>query len=221
MLNFVVPFLLLSQTFMNRDKNSKIYNSTEQKSRSSAKGNSPFLLFLRLLISPNSGWRRIKGAKTDPQAFASIVFYRLLALMCLAQFCVLFHEPDKSISLIIQHAIIAFVAFFGAYFACYAISCAVLPPTSRAKMSGPFGRILVLGGMSVFLLGYILSLLAPNLDVLLWLGAFYSMYIVCRGVKFLRVPSRESVAVCSVVAALNILITIAIGWLLLTLMPKV
>ena len=205
---------------MDSNKDNQSAETSPEKATSAA-GPNYFLLFVQLLVSPNSGWRRIKGVKADPARFATNIFYRLLALMAIARFCVLIPKPDTSVALILQHAVIAFVSFFGSYFGSYALCCAVLPPVARDKMRTPYGKVLVAAGFSVLALGYTLSLIAPHLEALLWLGALYSLYIICRGVKFLHVPHSDSVATCTVICAFNIIMPAAIGWLLSSLMPAV
>lgn len=151
-------------------------------------------LFIRLLLSPNNGWRRLKVDDVDPADFERQLFYPLLALTALFQFFILFYDPRVPIADILRSAIVGFVSMFGAYFATLAACSTLMPPKASEKAKRPFFRVFVSASLSVFDIGYLISLVAPQLAIVLWLGIIYTLYIVCRGIKYLHLPHNERAA---------------------------
>lgn len=176
--------------------------------------------FLMLLISPNSGWKRIKSSKISPADFERKLFYPLLALTALLQFCVWIYEPATAISDILRSAIVGFVSMFGAYFATIAVSSVLMPPHAAEKSRTPFFRVFTAVSLSVFDMAYLISLISPRLEVVMWFGLIYTLYIVCRGVKYLHLPQNERNAASIVACILIVGIPIAIYVLFTLLMPK-
>ncbi len=178
-------------------------------------------IFLLLLLSPNSGWKKLKKSGLLPDVYARQLFYPLLALTAVVQFAALFYDSEVTVSGILQQAIVAFVAFFTAYFAICVLAKAVTPPASCAKIDSTFGKIYILTALSVLDVSYLLSIIAPQLTILLPLGALYSVYVTCRGVKFLHVPYKESTITAVIMSILVVGIPATFYFLLSALLPQV
>lgn len=186
------------------DKETQLRN--ESNSDREPKSYSCTRLFLELLLSPNNGWRKIRNAKVVPADFEQQLFYPLLALTAVCQFLILFYYPATPLTEVIQSAIVGFVAVFAGYFAALAAAHVFLPPKASEKSGSPFFRVFIAASMATLDVGYLLSLVAPQMKVILWLGLIYTLYVVCRGVKYLHVPHNErfatSILACVMVCGL-------------------
>lgn len=178
-------------------------------------------LFLGLLLSPNNGWRKMRNAKVIPADFEQQVFYPLLALTAVCQFLILFYQPTTPISSVLQSAIVGFVAVFAGYFAALAAAHVFLPPKASEKSGSPFFRVFIAASMATLDTGFLLSLIAPQMKVILWLGLIYSLYVACRGVKYLHVPHNERVATSILVCVMVCGLPAAVYALFTLLMPTV
>lgn len=181
-------------------------NKSTQKPEEENRNINSTKLFIGLLLSPTLGWRNLRNSKVLPSTFEQQTFYPILAITAVCSFLTLIYEPTTPIARILQNAIAAFVSIFAAYFA--AIGCAktVLPPEASKKASTCFFRVFIAASMATLDTGYMLSIIAPQLRILFWLGLIYTLYIVCKGVKYLHVPENErlatSVICCLLVCAL-------------------
>lgn len=151
-------------------------------------------MFVTLLLSPTNGWRKLRNSGVSPADFEQQLFYPILALIAICQFIILFYVPTTPIALVLQKAIVSFVSLFASYFAVLAAAHVVLPPKAAEKASTKFFRVYVAASISCLAFGFMLSLLAPQMAVIFWLGLIYTLYIVCRGVKYLHVPNNERTA---------------------------
>lgn len=201
------------------DKDKK--NSEGLSGKNEGRSYSCTRLFIELLLSPNNGWRKIRNSKILPADFERQVLYPLLALTAVCQFFILFYNPSTPISAVLQDAIVAFVAVFAGYFAVLALSRTMLPPDAARKSASKFFRVYVAASLATLDLAYMITLIAPKFNVILWLGVIYTLYIVCRGVKYLHVPQNErlgtSIMACVMVCGLPS----AIFALLSFMMPSV
>ncbi len=177
-------------------------------------------LFFELLLSPNNGWRKIRNYKVSPEEFERQLFYPLLALTAVCQFFQLIYEPSTPIANILQKSILGFVSIFSGYFAALGIARIILPPKASEKVSTHFFRVFIAASMATLDMGYLISLLAPQLDIVLWLGIIYTFYIVCRGVKYLHVPHKERFATSVLSCVLVFFLPSLIYGLLTYLMPS-
>lgn len=178
-------------------------------------------LFLKLLLSPNNGWRKLRACCVNPADFERSLFYPLLALTAVLQFLALIYNPHIPIASILQRAIMGFVSMFASYFAILAISRSLMPPKASEKAQTPFFRVFAAASLSVLDTGYMLSLIAPQARVLLWFGFIYTLNIVCRGVKFLHLPHKERMPASIVACILTVGLPIAIYTLFSILMPSI
>lgn len=148
-------------------------------------------MFAMFLLSPNNGWKKFRNSKVTAQEFEQQTFYPLLALTAVLQFLILIYYPAIPISQVLQNAIVGFVSIFASYFAVLSIAPSILPGKVFEKSNSKFFRVFVGVSMATFDFAYLISLIAPRLRVLFWLGLIFTLYVICRGVKYLHVPQRE------------------------------
>lgn len=178
-------------------------------------------LFLRLLLAPTTGWRKIRNMRVVPSDFERQLFYPLLALTAVCRFLTLLYDPTTPRASVLQNAIIGFVSVFCAYFAVLAMARPLLPPEASKKVGSPFFKVFVAGTLSVLDTGYMLSLLAPRMQLILLLGTIYTLYVACRGVKYLHVPLKERFATSVVVCMLVVGLPAGIYLLFTLMMPTI
>lgn len=181
----------------------------------------PILRFLQLLISPLSGWKNIKKSNYSPDTVSRKLFYPMMALVSVGMFMSMIYNSALSLSFVLQRAIVIFVAFFFGYFAIL-LSCGfMLKEKSREKIESNFGKVFVMMSMSVLIFFYIIYEIVPMLEPILIFTPLYVIYLIFRGVRFLRIPEDEKLSTIIILSGLIIGLPILLNWLFLTIMPQV
>jgi len=176
------------------------------------KRENPWMAFVRVILTPVHGWKRLKSSQISPEVFASRVYYPLLALIAAATFMDIPYGIDSDISSILQTAIALFVSFFITYFAIPALSNVLLGKTSGEKISSGFGKNLILCTLSSLALMYLIYELCPVLEPILFFAPIYTVYLICRGVKMLRLPDSRSLPAIFVISLFEIGLPYIIYW---------
>lgn len=180
----------------------------------------PFIRFLQLLLSPISGWKRLKNAGYLPDYFARALFYPLLALLAASHFMLLIYAPGITVTSILQEAVASFVAGFAGYFCVMLLARTFLPVEAAAKMETAFGRVYVMAALCILSLGATVYFLVPWIGLFVFVVPIYTAYILVKGIRFLRIPESEHMPTATVMILLVILIPALIYFLLQLLMPS-
>lgn len=203
------------------EKNNQYTSNNSTGNQQTASKSVCLKYFLRLLLSPNNGWKKLYTCNISSTIFERQLFYPLLALTAVCQFLTLLYTPETSISSILQRAIIGFVSMFASNFAILAVARTLMPPTASQKSTSPFFKVFVVNSLCIYNLCYLLSLLAPQAKVLLVLGSIYTLYTVYKGIKYLHLPHDERIPASVVACILIVGLPTIIYSLLNFLMPTV
>lgn len=179
----------------------------------------PIYRFLFLLVSPLNGWKKFKnlGLKTD--VVAQKLFYPLIALTSLSVFMEKIYN-DASLESLLQSAIITFVAFFFGYFLILILTAILLKSESKTKFQADFGKTYVMINLSSLAVFYILNNLFPPLEPILVFTPIYTIYLIIKGSRFLRIPEEETTHTNIVLSILIIGVPIALSYFFSLLLTK-
>lgn len=172
----------------------------------------PWSAYFRVLLSPVNGLKRLKSSAISPEVMASRVFYPILALVAAASFMDIPYKLDTDVSSILQSAVALFVSFFISYFAIFPIGGAVLGVKASEKISSAYGKLLVLVTLSSLATMYLLFELCPVLEPVLFFAPIYTIYIICRGAKMLRLEDKMLTPTILVISLLEIGLPYLIYW---------
>ncbi|MDE7160850.1 MAG: hypothetical protein K2O24_08430 [Muribaculaceae bacterium] len=181
---------------------------------------SPFRLMCGILSGPVQGWKNVKRSGPELQDVLSRLFYPMTALASFSRFADLFYDANAVLSRIIVDCIVTFIAFFFSFFAIPVVAKWVLPVDSTAWADKPFGKQFVAYALSTLALFATLYTLLPMLEPVMVFLPLWTIYTICRGVRFLRVPEERETRVS---IALSVMITgfpLLTGWLFYKILPS-
>lgn len=174
-------------------------------------------LMLEVLSNPVEGWKAIRRNKLSPAKTQSECFYPMVSVVAITEFAVLFYNPGAGIAKGVVDALCGFVAVFFSYFAIIVMAKLLMPGDARRAFDTNFGKVFVLISLSTLAVFYSLLNLLPMLEPILVFLPLWTVYIICRGARFLKFPKeREHLA-----TGILCLLTVGMPWLLGLLFSKV
>lgn len=185
------------QYVLNDEGNEKPDNGRKQKYN-------PWILLLKLLFRPDEGWKEVKRSKIKPDQFAQKCFYPVVAMASCCNLLDLIYNPDATLQSVIVNSVIIFISYFLGYFLSVILSRIFLPSSCKQATEKNFGKVFVMMSMSTLALFTIFRLTLPMLEPVLVFLSIYTMYIISRGIKLLRVPQNQTIT-CTVVFIITIL----------------
>lgn len=154
-------------------------------SRSSVLG-----LLFKIMTTPVEGWKALKRNRLKAEEVAAAGFYPLLALSAVSEFTALFYEAHATITALVVPAIVTFITFFFGYFSVLLCGSVLLPAVASEKLKTQFGHQYVMMNVSTLALFYIIHRIIPILDPVVAFLPLWTIYLACKGVKYLRVPAE-------------------------------
>lgn len=183
------------------------------------KKNSIFLILLKILISPIDGWKELRRRNIKTEKIQSDCFYPLLAILAMANFINFLYVPHISVSTIVIDAVKSFISFFFGYFCIIILLRSVLPYGTNTIFTTEFGKNFILMALSSLCLFSILLVLFPMVWAILIFSPLWTIYSVCKGIRFFKLPSKGSVRFILTVCSAIILVPLGLEWLFNSLLP--
>lgn len=180
---------------------------------------SPIGIMMRTLFTPVEGWKSLKRARFSTDEFASRCFYPMIALAALSEGAMLFYEANRKISDWAVEGVMTFITFFFGYFAVLLLGNYVLPRKSRDILKKDIGRQVVMLAMSTLALFYTMARCLPMIDSVLVFLPLWTIYILTRCTKILRVPEEVNSSTAGLLCMLVIGVPIFMNWIFTELMP--
>ena len=143
----------------------------------------------------------------------------MLALVAACKFADKIYNPAQSIGYILQRSIALFVAGFAGYFLIYLLAHTFMPPCARTKINSRYGKLLIISSLCAMALSTVIAELLPWLELMLMVLPIYCAYILVKGVRYLRVPDKESMATTVFLIVLCAGIPVGIYYALTLMMP--
>ena len=152
---------------------------------------SPLSAFLKMLISPINGWKNIKSIAYKPDEVASRLYYPMIALVSAGEFLQLIYNPDLTVTVLLKDAVVTFISFFLGYFLVLFLIELLLKKDVRIKLTTDFGKNYILMNLTSLVLFYLLYEILPLAGPILVFTPIYTLYLIIKGVKCLRLPQEN------------------------------
>lgn len=175
---------------------------------------SPVKILFSTLIGPVEGWKALKRTRFKTEEFAARCFYPLVAAAALAEGVMFFYEANMTFSDWVLEAISTFVAFFFGYFTILLLGSFILPRKSREILKKDIGRQFVMLSLSSLALFWMLVTLLPMFEPVLVFLPLWTIYIVFKGVRLLRVPADVTSSTAGLLCMLVIGVPVLWKWLM-------
>lgn len=181
---------------------------------------SPFMAMLRVMIGPVEGWKALKRSAVSPERFAAGCFYPLLGLAALTEGADLFYEANRTLPDVMVDGVVAFITYFFGYFLAVLLSGIIMPSDCREVMKRNFSKVFLMTAMSTLVLFHILLNLLPMFSPVLVFLPLWTIYLIVRGVRLLRVPKDRESAAAGLLSLLVIACPLFCNWLLGEILPR-
>lgn len=179
----------------------------------------PFLLMIKILLSPVEGWKSVRRSKLSIEKIQSDCFYPLLAILAALCFLKLLYNPNTNISHVVIQGMISFVSFFFGYFTILIFLGIFLPMSTKHVFKSDFGKIYILYSLSTLVLFCIFIEIVPVLWPVLIFLPLWTIFCMCKGMRFFKLPERGTVRFTFVVCLLVIGVPLIIDRILEGIIP--
>lgn len=184
------------------------------------KRKSPFLLMLKILSNPVEGWKDTRRAHLTVEEAQQKCFYPLLAIMAACKFADLYYSPALSISDIVVEGVTSFVGLFAGYFCIILLLKFLLPGKGGKVFDTEFGKVFVIMSLSTLSLFFALTELLQMLWAVLIFLPLWTVYSVCKGIRFLNFPEDKTIRSTALLCLLIVGVPVLIQWGLDEVLPK-
>lgn len=174
---------------------------------------SPIGMLFRIMFTPVEGWKSLKRARFRSEEVASRCFYPLIALAAVCDVAKMFYESDFTFSDWAIQGLTIFIAFFFGYFTVLLLGSMILPKKSRALLKTDIGKQFVMVCLSTLAIFYSLICLFPMVEPVLVFLPIWTIYLIYKGVRILRVDKDVENSTTGYLCLLIIGVPIFWNWL--------
>ena len=178
-----------------------------------------FIMMLKVLSNPLEGWKELRRNKITSEDTQRTCFYPLVALVALSNFAQLIYSPRTSVSEVLMEALTSFIGFFAGYFCIMILLKILLPKSVDKQIESEFGKVFILISLSTLCLFFILIELFPMLWAIFIFLPLWTVYSICRGVRFFDFPDNRSITCTGLLCVLTIGVPFLIEWGLSEVLP--
>lgn len=206
--------------FSQVDKGSEDSDSHDKESDDGKQSPSALRLMFKVMMNPIEGWKSVRRASLTPERAQQSCFYPLLAIMAVSKFAIIAYNPSVKLPDALVDAVCSFVSFFFGYFCLLIILKTVMPEETRHTFDSNFGKVFIIISLSTLCLFYTLADLLPMLWAILIFLPLWTIYIVCRGTKFLKLPQNKQISSTFILCLLIVGVPFVLSWLLGLVLPS-
>jgi uncharacterized membrane protein len=181
---------------------------------------SPMGIMFKTMLGPMEGWKELKRARLSTDEFASRCYYPMIALAAISEGAMIFYEANITIGDWAKTALSTFITFFFGYFTVLFLGSFTLPRKSRAVLKKDVGKQFVMLAMSTLALFWSAICLFPMLEPVLVFLPLWTIYIVFKGVRRLRVPQDVQSSTTGLLCMLIIGVPVLWNWIMTELLIK-
>lgn len=172
----------------------------------------PIALMFKIMLSPVEGWKALKREKFTPDNLFMSLLMPLTMIAAILGVASYFYDNNVTLSEVFIQAVITFFSFFFGYFIILILSGILLPASGKEAMKKPFGKNYVLVNLSTLALFYSIGELLPMLEPVLVFLPLWTLYIISRGVKILRVDKDNETSTAVWMSLLTVGVPVFCGW---------
>lgn len=191
----------------------------ELENREEPESTSPFWLMVKVLVSPVEGWKSVRRSKIATDKFMKECFYPLLILLSVSKFARLIYSSRVKMADIIVDSISSFVAFFFGYFCILILFRIVMTVNARSSLSSEFAKQFVAISLSTLCLFFSTLEFFPILWAVLIFLPLWTVYVICKGVRFFRFPEDKEILNTSILVTVIIGVPCVLDWILQNVLP--
>lgn len=147
----------------------------------------PVMSLLKLMATPVQGWKDLKNQKFSSLEAATRCFWPLLILSSITSYIGPFLDVTMTWTDTILKSLGIFMTFLLSNYAILVGAKILLPKSEKKRLDTAFGHVFVMTCLSSLMLAVILWNLLPMLTPLLVFMPIYTIYLVVRGAKYLRI----------------------------------
>lgn len=151
---------------------------------------SPFSVLVKTMLTPVEGWKALKRARFRTEDVASRCFYPLVAMAAFSDITMLFYEANTTIGEWVLAGLTTFITFFFGYFTLLLLGSFILPRMSRDILKKDIGKQFVMMSMSTLAIFYTVINIIPMLEPVLVFLPLWTIYLIYKGIRVLRVNSE-------------------------------
>lgn len=163
-----------------------------------------FLLLAKIMSTPVEGWKSFRRLKLKPEAVASGCFYPLAALAAVSKFAGMYYDSSQDVHASVLGAFGIFISFFFGYFTSLLGARLLLPVVVKENLPKEVARGYIMINMSTLAIFMTLYNCLPMLEPIVVFMPLWTIYLIFKGVKILRVP-KEKTAVTECILTLCII----------------
>lgn len=199
----------------------KKYNSISiNESEVVKSGVSIFGLLLKTMFNPIEGWKSVRRSKITPEMAQKECFYPLLAIYAISKFAILAYSARADLSEVVVDAVTSFVSFFFGYFCIVILLKHIMPNGVAQVFDTNFGKNLVIFSLSSLCLFFIFTELLPMLWAVLIFLPLWTVYMICRATRFLKIPHDRRLITTALINLIIIGMPILLEWGLGEILPN-
>lgn len=146
-----------------------------------------FPLLFKIMSTPVEGWKELKRRHYPVEEIASGLFYPMVALASISEFAGMVYTTI-GVGECLMRALTAFISFFFGYFTVLLLCGAILPKMSKTVMKTAIGKEFVMVNMSTLALFFMTINLFPMIDAVLVFLPIWTIYLIYKGIRILRIP---------------------------------
>lgn len=175
---------------------------------------SAFLMMLKVLFNPIEGWKSIRRYKLTAEECQRGCYYPLLAFLAISKFAAFIHTPRVALNEVVVDAVTAFVSFFFGYFCIMILLNILMPERVKESVKSEFGKVFVITSLSTLCLFFSVLDIFPMLWAVLIFLPLWTIYVICRGVRFFKFPDNKQISCTAIICLLIVGVPCVLDWLL-------
>lgn len=193
-------------------EDSEVGDETDQTA-TVEKSLSPAGVIFKTMFTPVEGWKALKRARFSTESFAARSFYPLIGICAVAQVTDMFYEANVSVADWAKNGLATFMTFFFGYFTAVLIGGVILPSKSRDILKKEIGKQFVMLAMSTLVIFQTILQFVPMFDPVLVFLPLWTIYLVYKGVRILRVPKEVENSTTGLLCMLIIGVPLFWNWI--------
>ncbi len=179
----------------------------------------PWQILIKIVFSPVNGWRELKRSNISADKFAQGCYYQMLALMAISVFAMKFYVSNTPIQILLVEAVSQFISFFLGYFLIKLALKNFLPVDCSKGIETNFGNCFILVVMTTLSFVQLLLNSFPVVQPILVFLPLYTIYLIVKGIRFLRVPQKKEGMLIVVISVLAIASPPLLQWIINLMLP--
>lgn len=195
------------------DENDDSFDNNDQDDNEAKNGKASLKILFKIMFSPVEGWKELKRKKISPDNFATSLFYPIAGIAAIFKFVTYFYDSSQSLNQLLIGAVTIFISFFFGYFLIIILSNIIMPKSIKDISKRDDGRNFILACLTTLALFYAVGELLPMLEPVLVFLPLWTIYLIFRGIKILKMDVNKEATATVIMSILIIGVPVACGWL--------